>query len=151
MNKMVEDHCRKIEDQCTKIKEMGIKMLPPIQDYVNDNDVSIDGIQYECVNEDLTNVSNGQITECEPEDRVMNSRIDSCFAMSSNQNKMKKETVKVTENGIEGNRKEDRVINVDRVNQLIAPLRTRSERKVLSNIKQINKGMTSHLNISTLT
>jgi hypothetical protein len=122
---MVEDHCTKIEEivegRCRKMKEMGIKMLLPIQEYVNDNDVSIEGIQYERVNEDLTNVSNSQITECEREDRVMNSRIDSCLAMSSNQNKIEKESVKITENGIEDNRKEEIVITVDRVNQLIAP------------------------------
>ena len=71
---------------------MRIKLLPPLQKYVNDNDVSVEGIQHERVNEDLTNVSNSQITECECEDRVVNSKIDSCFAMSSNQNKMEKES-----------------------------------------------------------
>ena len=34
----------------------------------------------------------------------MNSQVNSCFVMPSNQNKMEKETVKVTENRIEENR-----------------------------------------------
>ena len=76
-------------------------LLPPIQKYVCDNDVSIEAIQYERVNEDLTSVNNNHVTECELQDRIVNSQVNNCFAMPSNQNKMEKERVKVTENRIE--------------------------------------------------
>ena len=76
--------------------------------------------------------------------------------------------MKVTENWIEENRKEERVIKQDRENQnivkksilenrnrggedqLIAPLGTSSEGRVLSDIRHMCRVMTSHLNTSTL-
>jgi len=148
---------------------MRIKLLPPLQKYVNDNDVSVEGIQYERINEDLTDVNFYQLTE----DRVVNSQVNSCFVIPCNQNKMKKETEKVTENRIKENRnkiekdnqtfKEEKVINLHRENQkivkenrrgekqLIAPLGTRPEGRMLSDIRQICGVMTSHQNTSTLT
>ena len=63
----------------------------------------IEGIQYERINEDLTDVNYYRVTEGEPENRLVNSQVNSCFSIPSNQNKMEKETVKVTENIIEEN------------------------------------------------
>ena len=98
---------------CCNEKQTEIKILPLIQKYVNDKDASFEAIQYELVNEDLTNVNNNHVIECEPEDRVVN------FVISSNQNKMEKETVKVNENKIEESRmkmeKENQIFMDERV------------------------------------
>ena len=69
---------------------MGIKILPPIEKYVNDNDLRVEIIHEEHVNEDLIPIKNNQVTECEPEDRVVNSQVNSCFVMPHNKNKMEK-------------------------------------------------------------
>ena len=54
---------------------MEIKILPLIQENLNNNNVSVQVIQDEHVNEDQINVNNNQVTECEPQDRVVNSQL----------------------------------------------------------------------------
>jgi hypothetical protein len=75
---------------CCSGKQTEIKILPLIQESTNDNDVSVEVIQDKHVNEDQMNANNSQVTECEPEDRVVNSQVKSCFDIPYIQNKMER-------------------------------------------------------------
>ena len=53
----LEKEINQVTQHCCDRKQMKIKIFPLIQEYVNDNDVSVERIQNEHVNEDQTNVN----------------------------------------------------------------------------------------------